>query len=194
MSPPAGERGLPGTARLAVGALILWAVVDVVRTILMMGHYEDRIETATHGNVDLVPAWLAYIILSEPFPYGFVTAAADRLWILAALVAAAAVVTWRYYVRRTAEGLGDATPGPPARTAWAWFVTVLGAGVLCLVSWLHRLVTAEGGRFHETSLDTRPVAYPLWTVGTVLVVLTAVLSVRVVRRTVEAQEGLGPQT
>ncbi|MGC5288947.1 hypothetical protein [Micromonospora sp. DT231] len=206
MRPPAGEpdvasrtsnqprRGLQGTARLAAVALTVWAVVDVVRTILMVGHYESRIEIATHGNVDVAPAFYAYMILSEPFPYGFVPAAADWLWILTALVAAAAVVTWRYYARRTAEWLGDAVRWPPAGTMWSWFVAVLGTTVLYLLSWLYRWATAGDGRFHETSLDTRTAAYPLWTAGTVLVVVTAVLSVRVVRRTVEAQEGFGPQT
>ncbi|MEK8108961.1 hypothetical protein NKG94_37285 [Micromonospora sp. M12] len=175
-------------------ALTVWAVVDVVRTILMMGHYESRIESATHGNVDLGSAWFVYMLLSEPFPLGFVPVAADRLWILASLVAVAAVIIWQYYARRTAQGPGDAVPWPPAWTMWKWFVAVLGTVVLYVTSLLYRWATVDGGAHHETSLDTRPVAYPLWTAGTVLVVVTAVLSVRVVRRTVEAQEGFGPQT
>ncbi|MET7671679.1 hypothetical protein [Micromonospora luteifusca] len=191
---PQPRRGLQGTARLAVIALTLWGVVDVVRAILRVGHYESRIEVATHGNVDVAPAWYAYTILSEPLPYGFVTVAADWLWILASIAAVAAVVTWQYYVRRTAQWLGDAVPWPPARTMRTWCSTVLGTVVLYLLSFLYHWATSDGGRFHETSLDTRPVAYPLWTAGTALAVVTAVLSVRVVRRTAEAQEGFGPQT
>lgn len=188
------RRGLRVTARLAVIALTVWAVVEIVRIILVVGHYENRIEVATHGNVDVVPFWYAYVLLSEPFPDGFVTGAADRLSILAAVVAAAVVGGWRHYVRRTAQQLGDTVPCPPARTMRAWFVAVLGALVLSLLSWLHRGAIPHGGALHETSLDTRPVAYPLWTAGTVLVVVTAVLGVRIVRRTVETQEGFGPQT
>ncbi|MFI6239205.1 hypothetical protein ACIBEF_04940 [Micromonospora sp. NPDC050795] len=188
------QRGLQGTARLAAVALTVWAVVDIVRTILMMGHYENRIEVITHGNVDVAPVWYAYMIVSQPFPTGFVTVAADRLWMLASLVAVAVVVIWQHYVRRTAQWLGDAVRWPPALTMWTWFVAVLGTVVLHLLSWRHRRATADGGAFHETWLDTRSVAYPLWSAATVLVVVTAALSVRVVRRTARAQDVFGPQT
>ncbi|GAB3950618.1 hypothetical protein GCM10027614_51340 [Micromonospora vulcania] len=62
------RRGLRAAARLAVLALILWAIVDVLRTVTAVGYYEHRIEIATHGNVDVVPAWLAYLIVSELTP------------------------------------------------------------------------------------------------------------------------------
>ncbi|MFF4881183.1 DUF4328 domain-containing protein [Micromonospora sp. NPDC000668] len=214
-------------ARLVVAALILWAVLDVLRTVLAVGHYENRIEVVTHGNVDVLPAWLAYVIVSELMPRDAVTVAADRLWMLGALVAAAAFVAWLHQARRTAGRLGGAltwapgwvvggwfvpvanlmipylvvrdvrrASGPAARLApvGRWWVSVLGTVFLYLLSRLYAVVTSHGGRLHETALDTRTAAYPLWTAGTVMVVVTAVLSIRVARRISEAQDGFGPQT
>ena len=49
-------RDLRPTARLTVLAMILWAVVDVLHTIIAVGHYEHRITVVTHGNADVLPA------------------------------------------------------------------------------------------------------------------------------------------
>lgn len=58
-------------------ALIVWAVLDVFRTTVVMGHYEDRITVVTHGEVDVVPAWLAYMLLEELLPRGGLKGMAD---------------------------------------------------------------------------------------------------------------------
>jgi len=211
-------------ARLAVVALIVWAVIDVIRTTLAVGHYEDRIIVVSHGNVDVLPAWVVYELFDSLMPLGLVTTVADRSWILGVLAAVAAFVAWLYQARRNAGRLGGA---PAWASGWAvggWFIPVAGlvipylvvrdvrragasvaqpapvgwwwTGVLVTVllnrlSWLYDVVTSAGGRFEETTLDTRAVAYPLWTAGTLTVVVTALLSVRVVRRITEAQQWTG---
>ncbi|WP_203862277.1 hypothetical protein [Plantactinospora mayteni] len=47
---------------------------------------------------------------------------------------------------------------------------------------LYDVLTSHGGRFAGTGLDTRVVAYPLWTAGTATAVATALLGAAVVRR------------
>lgn len=52
LSPPPAARPPRGRwrpARWAVIALALWAVVDVLRTTVAVGHYEERITVVTHG-------------------------------------------------------------------------------------------------------------------------------------------------
>ncbi|GAB3950622.1 hypothetical protein GCM10027614_51350 [Micromonospora vulcania] len=113
------------------------------------------------------------------------------LWILGALVAAGAFSTWLYRARRIA---GDATEWAADWAMGRWWLGVLGTASLYLLGWLYRAVTAHGSPLHGTALDTRTVAYPLWAAGTVLVLVTVVLSTRVVRRVTNAQDGFGPQT
>jgi hypothetical protein len=208
-------------ARLAVMALVLWVVIDVIRTTLAVGHYEDRIIVGTHGAPDVWPAWMAYELLAYLMPRAMVTAVADRLWILGALAAAVAYITWLYQARRNAGRLGGAlewTPGwavggwfipvaslvipylvvrdvrrasapapEPVPVGW-WWTSVLVTVLLNQLIWLYGVVTSDGGRFEGAALDTRTVAYPLWTAGTLMTVVAAFLSARVMRRITEAQQ------
>jgi hypothetical protein len=208
-------------ARLAVVALVLWVVIDVIRTTLAVGHYEDRITVGTHGDPDVWPAWMAYELLVNLMPRATVTAMADRLWILGALAAAVAFITWLYQTRRNAGRLGGTlewTPGwavggwfipvaslvipylvvrdvrrasapapQPVQVGW-WWTSVLVTVLLNQLIWLYGVVTSDGGRFEGAALDTRIVAYPLWTVGTVMIAATAFLSARVIRRITQAQQ------
>ena len=227
--PPGGVPSLatavpPGgpwlAARLAVVALILWAVLDMLRTTLAVGCYEHRITAVTHGDVDVLPASMAYDLLNSLMPSGMATTVADRSWILGSLVAAAALITWLYQARRGAGRLGGGTlawapgwavggwfvpmaglvipylvvrdvrraggPTPqPAPVGW-WWASVLVTMLLNRLIWLYQVVTSDGSTFAETAVDTRTVAYPLWTAGTVMTVVTAFLSARVVRRITEA--------
>jgi hypothetical protein len=220
----ADPRGLWFAARLAVVVLVLWAVIDVIRTTLAVGHYEDRITMGTHGDADVWPAWMAYELLVHLMPHGMVSAVADRSWILGALAAAVAFVTWLYLARRNAGRLGGALEWAPGWAVGGWFIPVAGlvipylvvrdvrrAGVpaaqpapvgwwwtsvlvtvlLNRLIWLYDVVTSDGGRFEEATLDTRTVAYPLWTLGTLMIVITAFLSARVVRRITEGQRRIG---
>jgi hypothetical protein len=220
----AKPRGPWFAARLAVVVLILWVVIDVIRTTLAVGHYEHRISVVTHGDVDVWPAWMAYELLDYLLPLGMATTVADRSWILGSLVAAAAFVTWLYRARRNAGRLGGSLEWAPGWTVGGWFIPVGGlvipylvvrdvlrasgparrpapvgwwwASVLVTVLlnrliWLYDVVTSDGGMFEEAALDTRAVAYPLWTAGTMMTVVTAFLSARVVRRITEAQQRTG---
>lgn len=47
-------------ARPAVAALTAFTVTDLLRTLLAVGRYEDRITVVTHGAPDLYPAAFAY--------------------------------------------------------------------------------------------------------------------------------------
>ncbi len=214
-------RGPLLAARLAVVALILWAVIDVLRTTVAVGYYEDRIIVVNHGDVDVWPAWMAYELLNYLMPLGMATTVADWSWILGSLVAAAAFVTWLYRARRNAGRLGGALAWAPGWAVGGWFIPVASLVIPYLVVqdvrrasgptaqlapvgwwwasalvtvllnqliWLYHVVTSDGATFEEAALDTRAVAYPLWTAGTVMIVVTAFLSARVVRRITEAQQ------
>jgi hypothetical protein len=175
--PSAGAtRGPWLSARLAVAALILWAVSEVLRTIVAVGHYEHRIDVAVHGNTDpVLPALMAYEFLDQLMPRGTATAVTDWSWMLGSAVAAGAFI-WLYRVRQSSGRLG----GSPA---WvSVLVTVLLAGLVQL----YGVVTSDGGLFAKTALDMRAVAYPLWTAEAAMVVVTAVLAVRGVRTITEA--------
>lgn len=220
----ADPRGPWIAARLAVVSLVSWAVVDVIRTTLAVGHYEDRITGVTHGSPDVWPAWVAYDLLVDVMPRGTVTAVVDRSWILGSLAAAAAFVVWLYQARRHAERLGGALEWAPGWAVGGWFVPVAGLVIPYLVvrdvrragasaaqpapvGWwwtsvlvtvllnglirLYDVVTSDGARFEGATLDTRTVAYPLWTVGTSTIVVTAFLTAHVVRRITEAQRRIG---
>jgi hypothetical protein len=202
-------------------ALILWAVIDVLRTTFAVGYYEHRITVVTHGDVDVLPAWMAYELFNHLMPLGMATTVADRSWVLGSLVAAAAFITWLYQARRNAGRLGGAMTWAPGWAVGGWFIPVARLVIPYLVVrdvrrasgptpqlapvgwwwasvlvtllfnrliWLYHVVTSDGGTFEETALDTRTVAYPLWTAGTVMIVLTAFLSARVMRRITEAQQ------
>ncbi|WP_144122930.1 DUF4328 domain-containing protein [Catellatospora sichuanensis] len=209
-------------ARLAVAALLVWAVLDVLRTIVAVGHYEHRIEVVVHGNTDpVLPALMVYELLDHLLPRGMTTTVADRSWIVGLLVAAAAFIIWLHRARRNAERLGGAPVWAPGWAVGGWFVpaanlvipylvvrdvqragghgahpapvgrwwaSVLLAVLLDGLIRLYGVVTSDGGVFEKTALDMRIVAYPLWTAGTVTVVVAAFLAARVVRRITQAQQ------
>jgi Domain of unknown function (DUF4328) len=212
-------------ARLAVVALVLWVVIDVIRTTLVVGQYEQRITVGTHGGADVWPAWMAYELLDYLLPRrGLAITVSDRMWVLGALVAAAAFVAWLYQARRNAGRMGGSLKWAPGWAVGGWFIPVASLVIPYLVMrdvrrasapapqpvpvgwwwtsvlvtvllnqliWLYDVVTSDDGRFEGTALDTRTVAYPLWTVGTVMIVVTAFLSARVVRRITKAQQRTG---
>ena len=220
----AKPRGPWFAARLAVVALVLWVVIDVIRTTLAVGHYEHRITVVTHGDADVWPAWMAYEVLDYLLPRGLAITVTDRMWVLGALVAAAAFVTWLYQARRNAGRLGGSPKWAPGWAVGGWFIplaslvipylvvrevrrasapapqpvpvgwwgtSVLATVLLNRLIWLYDGVTSDDGRFERAALDTRTVAYPLWTVGTVMIVVTAFLSARVMRRITKAQQRTG---
>lgn len=121
-------------ARLAVVALALFAVLDVFRTVVAVGHYEERILVVTHGSPDLLPPWLVYVILDELLPRGVaVTTVVDRSWLVVSLVAAAAFVTWLHRARREAGRLGGALAWGPAWAVGGWLVPVANLVIPYLV-------------------------------------------------------------
>lgn len=209
-------------------ALALWAVVDVLRTTVAVGHYEERITVVTHGGVDVTPAWLVYYLLDSWFRDSWfrggwlpdTVTVVDPVWLLSLLTAAAAVTAWLYHAHGHAERLGGALAwargwtvggwllpganlvipylvardvrratgdGPPAPVGW-WWASVLVTLLVHLLGWWYGMATASGASLARTALDTRTVAYPLWTTGTVAVVVTVFFTVRVVRRITAAQQ------
>ncbi|SIN25863.1 DUF4328 domain-containing protein [Micromonospora cremea] len=127
--PSLAMTGRRRAVQLAVAALTLWVGVDVLRAIFVVGYYEERINVATHGNVDVLPAWPAYHLMADLVPRGAVPAAADRLWILGAMVAAAAFVTWLHQARRTAGRLGGGLAWSPGWAVGGWFVPVVNLSI-----------------------------------------------------------------
>lgn len=79
----------------------------------------------------------------------------------------------------------------PAGPVGRWWASVLVTLLLQSAIWWYGGATAASGVLERTALDTRTVAYSLWTLGTVAVVVTAVLTGRVVRRVTMAQQGNG---
>jgi hypothetical protein len=218
---PAGPpRGPWHAARFASVVLILWAIIGVFRATFAVGHYEERITVVNHGNVDVVPAWLAYILLDHLMPWGMANAMVDRSWIFGSLVAAAAVATWLWLARRHVERYGGTLAwapgwalggwlipvanlvipylvardvqrgsGPVAQSApvgW-WWVCVLATVLIHWLAWPFDMLNSYSGPLYRTALDTRLIAYPLWTAGAVMTVVAAFLSARVMRRITEAQ-------
>jgi hypothetical protein len=84
----------------------------------------------------------------------------------------------------------SAPAAQPVPVGW-WWTSVLVTVLLNQLSWLYDVVTADGGRFEGSALDTRTVVYPLWTIETVMIAVTAFLSARVVRRITKAQQRTG---
>ncbi|SNS73006.1 protein of unknown function [Asanoa hainanensis] len=211
------------TSRLAVWALIAFAVADVVRTVLAMGHYEQRIESVTHGNLDpLGPALYAYLLLDHLFPAGVEpSTVGNRAWGATALVAATCFVAWLCHAARASRRLDGTSASRWAAAGWLiaignlaspdaathdarpageappleqprrpdhqiridrWRTLVLLTVAFVVLRLLYDLTTARGGSLHGTQFDMRYVAYPLWTIVTVLVVTTVTRGISVVRQ------------
>ncbi|MFC7243051.1 hypothetical protein ACFQO7_11250 [Catellatospora aurea] len=188
--PVTGTRRGPWlAARLATIALVVSAIAGVLRAILAMGHYEHRIDVVAHGNTDpVLPALMAYELLDHVLPRGMASTAGEQLSLLASLVAAAAFIIWLHQARRAAGRLGGALEWAPG-----WWASVLITVLLNGLIRLYGVATSDGGVLEKTALDMRIVAYPLWTAGAVAIVVTAYLTVRVMRRITEAQRSRSRQ-
>jgi len=211
------------TSRLAVLALVVFAVADVVRTVLAMGHYEHRIDSVTHGSPDAItPVLYAYLLVGHFSPVGAEpSTVGNRVWGVAALLACAAFLAWLYLAARAARRLDGTAACTSGWAVGGWFVPIANLAIplrdvhragetrrqpdrrnpigrwwtltLLTVAFvvlrvLYDLSTARGGPLYRTQFDMRFVAYPLWTVATVLLVRTVNRSVRLIR---EVRLGLG---
>ncbi|MEV4283300.1 hypothetical protein [Actinoplanes xinjiangensis] len=164
-------------ARSAVVALGVLMVVDVFRTCLAIGHYEFRITVVTHGEPDVWVAALAYALFDrvvDEFGRALglpvaATSVATFLWVLALLATVVTVVVWLRRARLMRH---------PDRVTLGW----LGAAVLLkALSAIYDTVAAPPSPVVGGVLATRPVAYPLWIVSTVVLVVAAVRVVRAIR-------------
>lgn len=161
---PARSRWATWSVIVAVSA---FAVVDVVRTLLAIGGYEYQIIVVTHGNPD-VPApmrlYELFDLMTEelrrlPDHYVPPSTVYQFIWTLALVVAVATTVTWLYQVR--------AIPRPDRATV-GW----IGAAVLLkVVVAVYDAVAAPPSPSIGGVLATRPIAYPLWTVSSVVLVV-----------------------
>lgn len=169
-------------ARLTVIVLVGWAVIAVLWTSLAVGHYEHRITVVTHGEPDVWPAWLAYEALDSLLPHGALRWAIGGWLVLVGNLVIPYVMM--QYLRRAG--------GPARRSApVGWWATVLITLLLNGLIHLYDVATTRDGVFKKTALDTRAVAYPLWTAGVVAVVIMAFLGVRIVRRISAEQRRIG---
>jgi hypothetical protein len=73
----------------------------------------------------------------------------------------------------------------PVGRWWAWVIVMVLLNPLVA---LYNALTSNGAMLKGDAVDTRLVAYPLWTAGTVAILVTAVLGVQVVLRITEAQK------
>jgi hypothetical protein len=175
-------------ARPAVAALALFALVDMISTLLMIGHYEHRITVVTHGSPDLGAAMFAYDLFDfvlDGLGLGRGPRTADLarqwIWLVALVVAVAAVAVWRHRARKAA---------PVGRTTLRW---VGAAAVLSVVSAVYRAATAPSGVAVAGFLDNRPVAYLLWAVSTAVVVTACARLAAAIRRSAAEQPRVTPK-
>ncbi|MBB2948311.1 hypothetical protein FB565_008094 [Actinoplanes lutulentus] len=185
--------------KLARAALMSFAVVDVAATVLAVGHYEDRITVVTHGRPDIGLAFYAYGLAEFVLGRDVLTIA-GAVWVF--VLVAALTLTWRVLrPRRQAPVAGRRALVPSGRALVAGGrVLVSGgrafvaggrvlvssgrvlreerpvlviAGVLVTVRAVHYALTAPPSPIIDGLLNTRPIAYPLWTVAAVAVVVAA---------------------
>ncbi|GIF62464.1 hypothetical protein Ais01nite_04990 [Asanoa ishikariensis] len=123
------------TSRLAVWALVALAAADVLRTVLAVGHYEQRIDSVTHGNLDpITPALYAYLLLDHLSPTGVEPSTVGRqVWFVVALVAGAAFIAWLYQASRTAQRLAGASTWAPGWAVGGWFIPIANLAIPYLV-------------------------------------------------------------
>ncbi|MFK3983333.1 DUF4328 domain-containing protein [Micromonospora sp. NPDC050397] len=151
------------------------------------------------GGIDVVWAFATLLLLSA-----FVTwlhqarRHAERLgaglewsprWAIGGWFVPVANLTIPYLVVRALKRTGEPRPRwvpvVPLASWWAGVLTTVGLNILI---WLHGTATSRDGSYHGTLLDTRALAYSLWVTAAVAAVVTAVLTMRVVRRLTEAQQ------
>jgi hypothetical protein len=166
-------------ARSAVAVVSTFTLVDVIRTFMAIGQYEHRITVVTHGQPDVWVAAMAYALFDAVvdelrYVLGFRVEAStvgELIWMLALILAVAAVAMWLHQVR-VMPRMDMATIG--------WLGV---AALLKVVSAVYNAVTAPPAPSIGGVLATRPVAYSLWIVSTVVVVVAALRVVRAIRRT-----------
>ncbi|MEU4620600.1 hypothetical protein AB0G04_11565 [Actinoplanes sp. NPDC023801] len=165
--------------RTSIAALGVLMVVEVIHLFLAIGYYEDRITVVTHGLPDVWPAAFAYALSDHVVDeLGHVSGLAVEantvsglIWLTSMTVAVTAVAMW---LRRV-----------PVRPRWdkATLGWLTGAVVLKVVSAVYNTVAAPPGPSVGGVLATRPVAYSLWMVSTVVLVVAAWRLMRTIQRT-----------
>jgi hypothetical protein len=142
-------------SRVAAPAVVLFAAVDALATVVAIGHYEDAIVTVTHGSSELSAFWMAYGL------YDFVET--DLL----ALPGLLAVVWW---VSLLAALGGLYHLRPRLRPLRAILVTAVLLKTLAAV---HHALAAPPSPVIEGVLTMRPVSYPLWALSSVVLAAAA---------------------
>lgn len=168
------------TACAAVAALAVWVAVDCLHWHYIIGRYEHRIVVVNHDSADLEPSRVFYELAVDGVSALDMDVTVDRIWTVAALVAAVAFVAWLLRVRRIPRSTG---------AHWqVWSAAVLVTLLLNLLMRWYPTAVAEGGPLHGTRWDTRTAAYPLWTAELVLVMITAAMSARLMLDVTEAHD------
>ncbi|MEV4637006.1 hypothetical protein AB0J80_06600 [Actinoplanes sp. NPDC049548] len=155
-----GERG---RQQAAVTLLTVFAVVDVLHTLLTIGHYEHRITVVTHGEPDLYPAAFAYELFAH------VVGPWQGAGVLSLIVAAAAVLM--------AVSCARGTP-PADRATLGW---LSATALLKSLSAVYDVVAAPPDPAVDGVLATRPIAYPLWVASTTVLVIATRRLARAIR-------------
>jgi hypothetical protein len=142
-------------SRVAVLAIVLFAAIDALVTIVAIGGYEDSIVAVTHGRSDLSLFWMAYGL------YDFVE---EDLLGLPGLLA----VVWWVSLLLALGGLYHLRPVlRPLRAI------LVSAVLLKTVAALHHALTRPPDAVIGGVLDSRPVAYPLWALSSIVLIAAA---------------------
>jgi hypothetical protein len=181
--PGAGMESSRGLARSAIAALVVFAIVDVFDAIMAIGRYEFRITVVTHGEPSLSPAYTVYELVdnsvddlcgSQHWSCDFGPSTAmwflTLVWVLSALAVLATVSMWWFRER----GRVRIPPRDGRR--------LMAAGVLFVVARLHQALASPPNPILEGALNRRTVAYPLWTVAAVVLVVVVRHLVRTIRQ------------
>lgn len=116
-------------------------------------------------------------------------------WALAGWFIPVANLVIPYRVARDVQRASGADPASQAMASAApvgrWWAGVIATLLLNGLIALHAALTSPGGILRGEALDTRLVAYPLWTFQTAAMVATTVFGAQVVLRITEALEQAG---
>ena len=166
------------SAMVVIAAVAVWVAVDCLRLVYAMGEYESRIVSVNHDYADVEPAYIVYEILGYGVPFG-------RAVLVVVVVAVAAGVGWLYRAWSNARRLGVRLTGPFG----VWLVSILVTALLNGLVWWYDATVFD----NEGPWDTRNAAYPLWAAETVMVMVTALVTVGIVRVTTAAQQDKGDE-
>ncbi|GAA0930505.1 hypothetical protein Vau01_076040 [Virgisporangium aurantiacum] len=165
-------------AAVVTAAVAVWVAVDCLRLLYAIGEYESRIVAVNHDYADVLPAYTVYEVLGYDVPFG-------RAVLVVVAVAVAAMVGWLHRARSNARRLGVRLTGPFG----VWLACVLVTAMLNEVVWWYDAKVFD----NEGPWDTRNAAYPLWAAETVMVMVTATVTARLVRVTTAAQQEKGDE-